>query len=292
MTSGDLTALSLDADNPVPAPGSALCAIRQASDERPFRGVDPAGERYRNPCMFAAESGQRLRVDFSLEPVVNLERPGTAAMRIRPTVSCETTGVVFPLRAIAKLMDEDVARIDKATLDYGAVFLAKAQSGDPALIMPASFRTIAGRRSRDILVSGPRVAADQMKRGALVELTEIDSGTPAGRLLEVASFVRPLFGGVMVRLRPGRDALDSIYGARVHGLILDLSELHPDATQLRGLLRTTAQRMRGAAPNLMALGLAEPGHLHLAWEAGFTHASVRTAAESAMRAPPAKSPSD
>jgi hypothetical protein len=275
--------LSLDADNPVAATGSALDAAREASGGRPFRGVDPARERYRNPFTFAAESGQRLRVDFSMEPVVNLERPGTAAMRIRPTVSCETTGVVFPLRAIAKLTDADVARIDTATLDYGAVFLAKAQPGDPVLIMPVSFRTLTGRRSRETLVSGPRISADQMKRGALVELTEIDRGTPSGRLVEMARLMRPLFRGVMVRLRPGRDALDSIYAARVQGLILDLTELHPDATQLRAVLRTTAQRIRGAAPALMALGLAEPGHLHLAWEAGFTHAGVRTAAERAMR---------
>jgi len=238
--------------------------------------VDPEEAKRRNPVSFVVASGQQVRIDFSLEPIVSLRHQVTAAVRVRPSVSYAGTGTSIPSRLFAKLADEDIAYIDRATQDYGALFLAKESASRPALILPASFRTLASRKGRAGLATLKDVTPQQMKRGAIIEFIDVDRGTPQGRLAEVTGLVGQLSRAVMVRLQPARDALATVRGTRIQGLTIDMAELELPEAQLIALMKAMALQMRGQAPTLMAQGLPARTHLTAAWEAGFTHAGVRT----------------
>src|SRR5690606_7937376 len=123
--------------------------------DSPYRdGVDPEEEKKRNPVSFVAASGRSLRVDFAVEHLISLKHGVTAALRVEPTVSEGATGRTIPPRQFRLLDDDDLMFIDRSTMDYGGLFMSHAEGpGRPALILPASFRTMGARKGRNLLVS-------------------------------------------------------------------------------------------------------------------------------------------
>jgi hypothetical protein len=217
-----------------------------------------------------------VRVDFALEHVVSLSHNVTAALRVQPTVRSLRTGAVIPSAAFAGLADDDIAFIDRSTLEYGALFMPKDVRSDPALILPASFRTMGGRKGRNSLIGVEGTRPEQVRQGVMVELVDIDLGTPTARLAEVVGLLSQLCRGVVARLRPARDALAPVRGAKLHGLTFDVRELDLDDERLGRVLQAMALQARGKAPALIAQGLADPAWQARAHGAGFTHAALNT----------------
>lgn len=254
----------------------ATARERQTADR--YRAeVNPREERRRNPVSFVAADGQRIRVDFALEQIVSLRHDVTAAVRVEPTVSLVATGAVVPWRRLAQLGDEDVAQVDQATLEFAALFMPKDVRTQPPLILPVSFRTMGARKGRNALIGLEGVEIEQIRSGVMVELADVDRGTPAGRLAEVASLLGQLCRGVLARVQPGRRALVPLQDARLAGLTLDPSQYELDDQQLRVLLQAMGAQMRGHAPSLIVQGLTDQRHFPLAAAGGFTHAGLRTA---------------
>jgi hypothetical protein len=239
--------------------------------------VDPKEAQRRSPVSFVMASGERVRVDFALEHVISLRHNVQAALRVQPTIRLLRTGALIPSAAFASLADDDIAFIDRSTLDYGALFMPKDLRTDPALILPASFRTMGGRKGRNSLIGVEGIRPEQIRQGVMVELVDIDLGTPTARLAEVAGLLSQLCRGVLARLRPARDALAPVRGAKLHGLTFDARELDLDDERLARVLAAMAQQARGKAPALIAQGLADPAWLARAHAAGFTHAAHQTA---------------
>jgi hypothetical protein len=259
-----------------PVDPSAVTSAREAPGQRLFeRGVDPAEARRRNPISFVIATGEVVRVDFALEHVLSLQHKVTAALRIRPTVTMIESGKLVPSRAFDKLADEDIAFIDRATLQYAALFADSIGQSQPPLILPASFRTMAGRKGRSALIGAPGLGAERLKAGLCVELIDIGPGTPSGRLTEVVGLVSQVCRGVFGRLQPARDALAPVRGARLKGLTLDVGELGLSDPHLTALMKGIALQARGKSASLMALGLPSDAWLEIAHMAGFTHAGVR-----------------
>lgn len=255
---------------------ATIATAREAEAAAPYRRqVSAERERERNPTSFVASNGQRLRVDFALEHVVSLSHKVTAVLRIEPTVTFSATGEVIPARRFGRLSDEDVLAIDRATLAFGALFLPEDARTQPPLILPASFRTMGGRKGRQALVSIEDVTPARVRQGMMLEFVDIDRGTPTGRMVEVVSLVGGLTRGVLARLQPARDALDPVQGARFNGLTLDFADVSLPNGRLKTLMRLMAHQMRGKAPALIAQGLSDFGHMDMADDAGFTHAGVR-----------------
>jgi hypothetical protein len=255
---------------------AVLFAARETPAEAPYRRqVSVEAERERNPAQFVASNGQQLRVDLALEHIVSLRHGVTAVLRVEPTIAFAATGEVVPPRRFARLSDEDLLAIDRATLAFGALFLPRDSRVQPPLILPASFRTLAGRKGREALVAAEGVSPERVRQGAMIEFVDIDRGTPAGRLVEVVGLVGRVARGVLARLSPAREALDPVKGARFNGLTVDFSELNAPKAQLQEIMRLMAHQMRGKAPALIARGLADFDQLAMADAAGFTHASVR-----------------
>lgn len=257
-------------------PNAIAEAREKEQAEAPYRRqVSPEAERERNPVTFVAHNGQRLRVDFALEPIVSLRHGVTAVLRAEPTITFDATGEVIPTRKLHRLSDEDVSRIDRATIAFGALFIPEDARVRPPVILPVSFRTMGGRRGRQTLIGTEGLPPERVRQGAMLEFVDIDRGTPNGRLVEVVSLVARLTRGVLARLQPGYDALAPVQGARFNGLTLDFADLGLPDVKLAEFMRLMAHQIRGKAPALIAQGLAERLHYEYADEAGFTHASIR-----------------
>lgn len=253
-------------------------------DVSPYRAnVSEDRERERNPASFVASNGQQLQVAFALEHVVSLRHGVTAVLRVEPIVSFYATGEVIPTHKFSRLSDEDVMAIDKASLAFAGLFLPEDARVQPPVIVPASFRTMGGRKGRQLLITAPGVSPERVRQGAMLEFVDIDRGTPNGRLVEVASLVGRITRGVIARLQPGRDALGPVSGTRFNGLSVDFAELGLPDHKLETAIRMMAHQMRGKAPALIAQGLAERFHFEMADDAGFTHASIRAAPKTVTR---------
>ncbi|HET6969903.1 MAG TPA: hypothetical protein VFH92_02150, partial [Phenylobacterium sp.] len=260
-----------------------IAAARELEAAAPYRReVSADAERELNPVSFVASNGQRLQVDFALEHIVSLRHGVTAVLRIEPTVTFNATGEVISPRKFYKLSDDDLMAIDRATFAFGALFVPRDARVQPPVILPASFRTMAGRKGRQALTELEGATAERIRQGAMLEFVDIDRGTPSGRLVEVVGLVGRVCRGVLARLHPARDALHPVQGARFNGLTLDFADFALPDARLEDVMRLMARQMRGKAPALIAQGLRSFAHLDLADGAGFTHASVRARPLSAL----------
>jgi hypothetical protein len=260
-----------------------IAAARELEAAQPYRReVSADAERERNPVSFVASNGQRLQIDFALEHIVSLRHGVTAVLRVEPTVTFNATGEIVSPRKFYKLSDDDLMAIDRATFDFGSLFVPRDARVQPPVILPASFRTMSGRKGRQALTDLEGATPERIRQGAMLEFVDIDRGTPSGRLVEVVGLVGRVCRGVLARLHPARDALHPVQGARFNGLTLDFADFALPDARLDDVMRLMARQMRGKAPALIAQGLRSFAHLELADAAGFTHASVRARPLSAL----------
>lgn len=250
-----------------------IATVTDTAETADQERVDPESEL--NPTLFMASSGDRLRIDFSTELVVSLRHGVTAALRIVPKIRQVATDAVIPTHMFGKLSDEDVDLIDRTTLAYAALFLPEDARVESPVIVPVSFRTMGSRKGRNHLATLEGTTLDRIKQGMLIELVDIDRGTPTGRLVEVIGLLSRMGRGVLARLQPSRDALAPVKGARLTGLTVDLSEYKVQTPQADALLKTMAVQMRGKAAVLIAEGLGHTDQVKMAEAAGFTHAGQR-----------------
>jgi hypothetical protein len=252
-----------------------LAAIR----ERPVlsdRATRPdAGQR--TPISFIAASGQQIRVDFTLEHVVSARHRVMAALRVEPTVSLVNGGVI-PTSRFSQLSDDDIAQIDRAMFEFGAAYIPKDARSQTPLILPLSFRTLGCRKGRAGLISAVGQMGEHVKQGLLLEIMDIDRGTPTGRLLEIVGLASPLCRGILARVQPARDALEPVRGARLNGLTLDVRAYGLDDRQLGALVRMIGEQMHGHSPARILQGLSDGRQLEAARAAGFTHAGFTAVA--------------
>ncbi|WP_293676693.1 hypothetical protein [uncultured Phenylobacterium sp.] len=261
-----------------------IATAREKEAAAPYhRQVSAELERAHNPVSFVAHNGQRLEVAFALEHVVSLRHGVTAVLRVEPTVTFRATGEVIPARRFHRLADSDMIAIDRATMAFGGLFIPEDARTKPPVILPASFRTLGGRKGRNSLIAIDGVSPDLIRQGAMIEFIDVDRGTPAGRLVEVVSLVGGVTRGVLARLQPIGNAIEAVQGARFNGLTVDFADLGLPDGRLPPFMRAMAHQMRGKAPALIAQGLGERLHLEMADDAGFTHAGIRAAPNTVTR---------
>jgi hypothetical protein len=253
---------------------SKIATARRGPSDQAYDAADPKEMRRRTPISFVTASGERVRVDFAVEPVISLRHQVTAALRVQPTVSFLATGAIIPTHRFGRLADEDIAFIDRATLEFGAMYMPKNVRGDPPLILPTSFRTMGARKGRTALMAVEGATPEQLRHGVMMELVDVDLGTPTARLAEVVGLVSQLCRGVIARVWPSRDPMAPIRGTRLHGITFDVRGLPLDDATLRMLLNNTAMHAHRKTPVLIAQGLSTPDAMAIAQTAGFTHAAV------------------
>jgi hypothetical protein len=226
--------------------------------------------------------GDVVEVDFALERVMHLRRQALAAVRIEPTATFEGSAKPAPLRVSASLCEEDLARIDEATLEFAGRLMIEGHIKTP-LIVPQSFFTVAARRGRQALAMMGDGRPDLLKTSVMVELVDVDKGTPISRLTEVAGLIASICRGVFIRVQPTRDMLAPVRGFRPLGVCLDGGDLAEDDAEAASQLLNFGEQALGAAPLLFAQGLPNDGFFQVAEVAGLTHGAVRSPIERYQR---------
>jgi hypothetical protein len=227
------------------------------------------------PWTIATTERRILAVDFAIEELVSLRHGATAALRVRPVVRHVKTGAIVPTWAYGRLSDEDIESVDRATTEFAGRLQPAEDEAQTPLILPQSFRTVAGRRGRTALTQATRGSAQALKSRIIVELTEVDRGTPAGRLNEVVSLLGAVCKGVFARLQPGREAVAPVRDTRLQGLALDAGDLSGGDADIAATMLDIGEQARGLAPLLIAQGLSSDGFFAVAEVAGFTHVALR-----------------
>lgn len=227
------------------------------------------------PWTIATAAQRILAVDFAIEELIHLRRQATAALRIHRVVRHVKSGVIIPTWAYGRLSDADMESADRATVEFAARLRPSEGDARLPLIIPQSFRTMAGRRGRAALAIAARGSSGALKARVIVELMEVNRGTPSARLAEVTGLLRTTCKGAFVRLQPGRNAAASVREARLQGLSLDAGDITGTDSEVAGALLGVGEQVQGCAPMLVAQGLSSDGFFAVAEVAGFTHASLR-----------------
>lgn len=227
------------------------------------------------PWTIATTERRILAVDFAIEELVSLRHGVTAALRIRPIVRHVKSGTIIPTWAYGRLSDDDMESIDRATTEFAGRLKSAHADGQLPMVLPQSFRTVAGRRGRTTLTQAARGSAEKLKSRVIVELTEVDRGTPAGRLNEVVSLLGAVCKGVFVRLQPGREAVGPVRETKLQGLALDAGDVNGGDAEVAAAMLEIGEQARGLAPLLIAQGLTSEGFFDVAEVAGFTHVTLR-----------------
>ena len=237
--------------------------------------IDPAESRKRNPAAVVTATRHPLRIGYAVEPVVNLKLGVTALLRIEPTLTHVKTGALLPARTFSQLFDEDLMAIDEATARFASLYLqGAARPGQIPVMIPASFRTMGSRKGRNQVMAAIEAAPARVKSSVLIELVEVDKGTPPGRMTEVAALLHAVCRGVFVRVTPGKEVIPPERGSRLNGLTLDVGDLTGDARITNEML-TFGEQMRGLAPALMVQGLPSEVMYAMAQVSGLSHAGIR-----------------
>lgn len=233
------------------------------------------------PWTFVTAERRIFALDFAIEELVSLKHSAAAALRVRPIVRHVKTGTIIPTWAYARLSDADMETIDRATVDFAGRLQPSPSEAKLPLIIPQSFRTLAGRRGRAALSAATKGSAQALKTRVIVELTDIDRGTPPGRLNEVSNLVGGVCKGVFARLQPGRDSIAPLRETRLQGLAFDVGDVAGAEADVAGALLEAGEQMQGLAPLLIAQGLASEVFFAVAEVAGFSHVALRAESGSA-----------
>lgn len=227
------------------------------------------------PGTFMTAERQVLAILFSVEELTSLRHKAPAALIVRPVVQHVRTRRIVPARAFVRLSDDDMETVDRATTVFASEFEPPIGQAKLPLILPQSFRTVAGRRGRAALTNITKGDSQALRKRLIVELTDLDRGTPSGRLAEVVGLLNAMCKGVFARLQPGRDAAGPIRDVRLQGVTLDGTDLPGSDSDAVAALLDFADQARGLAPLLVAQSLSDEGFTDVAEVAGFTHVSQR-----------------
>jgi len=226
------------------------------------------------PTTFESRDGRRLWLDFAMETVTSLRHGTPAAGRLARAVCDARSGAILSSADFGRLADEDHLHIDLETVASAKTIL-EAPNAPAILILPVSFHTLSARKGRRDVTESLGAA---LKGRVMLELMDVDRGTPLSRLSEVGGVAGALGRGVLVRLSPGRDAAAAVKGYRPHGVTVEASGLGEGDSEMAAGMLAFAEQTRGAAPTVMVFGLPSEDFFAVAGVGGVTHASARRAA--------------
>jgi hypothetical protein len=141
---------------------------------------------------------------------------------------------------------------------------------DVGLVIPCSIYTIATARNRALVVEKMQAVAPTPTKPVIIELTDVDQGTPQGRLLEAVSLLAPHCRAVVARMGPTRPDIEVLRASRLAGLSLDCTGC--DGREL--IARIGGAQLGRIGSLLFAFGLPSSAACDLAMASGATHGGL------------------
>ncbi len=221
----------------------------------------------------AGSTGHDLSVDGYWRPVIGLaeaaQRGWALSLRVR-TMGGGSPRVI----SLDSLNVVDRERVNLAALRQGLGVLAAAASQSPApvAIVPIAWACAKSERTRrDLLrLAGQFRAARQVIPFA--EIVDLEPGASSAAVAEVVASLKPIFGGVLVRLASPHDDVPRLMGRGFAGATLDAGrvELSPDRPILSGVVAL----LKAVGPTVMLQDLNAVAALEAARDAGVAWASL------------------
>jgi hypothetical protein len=134
-------------------------------------------------------------------PLINLRRDTNALFLCGPVRKCKDK-TLFGAAALAQINPKDRASLDEAILEYGLGFargMVPTKSAT-AIIASVSYETLAWSRGRQLYQKALRAADAVNNPFLLIKIEGVPPGTPATRLAEIVSMVRPFVSRLFVEL--------------------------------------------------------------------------------------------
>jgi hypothetical protein len=159
-------------------------------------------------------------VELSFFPVHDLRRKAVSALFCAPTFA----GAVFGHSAFNNLGPAQLPYIDRAILMHSLNFARKLASQGiiVAVGAPVSFETLAWSKSRQIYQRALRSTQAAQTAQLILKLEDIPQGTPAERIAQVVSSLRPFARHIFVHLPDNSVRLTMTGRMGASGLVLSL----------------------------------------------------------------------
>ena len=246
------------------APDSALGKVQSA-----------AARRYVEHEVTVTSMGRRLQVSFNTSDWLSLRHGVRAALWVRPEVRDLETKMVLDRKAYAALESTALAKIDEATASFLVDLFNDTESAEQwSIIAPVSLQTISLGRSRQGYIALLDQCLAQCRSRLVLELQNIEPGTPRGRIAEAVGIAQRHCRAVFVRTGPSRSVLESLSGLRLLGVVVDAAELGVGPEELASGLLGYSALSKPLSCAIAVTRLPSAAMIAAAKLAGFTHGTV------------------
>jgi hypothetical protein len=243
--------------------------LEEIQEPRSFQpDPPPARAPIWSALSFRTAKGRNLRLDLAFESVINLRNRVPVATRLKPLVREQGSHEPYAGRWIEELRTADQIA---AICAIGGAAKALHQEGDAGVIVPCSLSTLAVARNRAMAVEMLQGVEHRPAKPVVIELIDLDQGTPQGRLLDAVSLLSPHCRAVIARLPAARPALEMLRGARLGGVSVECAGCRLDALIAR---LSAATHPVAVGPLTFAFGLASEAARDVAAAAGATHGGL------------------
>jgi len=227
-----------------------------------------------NALSFAIPGDEALEAEFHRERIVNLRNGATIATRLWTRLRNKETGHYLGDGWPERLSASSLGVVNAATVHCAKTLYGASSFG---VFLSASIHTLAHNRNRaEIVQHLERVQVDPA-RPIIVELLDIDRGTPQGRIEEVVGMLAPHCRKVLVRATIDPVPIELLQSCRLSGLSLDCDHLQREPRDFLLRFARFAEAARQVSPLIFALNLHGQAARELALLAGATHGGCSTA---------------
>jgi hypothetical protein len=227
---------------------------------------------------FVASDGRTIRVECSLEPIIQLKRGSVIGYRLAGRTHLDATGETLRPEDLTGLAGVDLVKRDMANAVQGlALVRDRSRAGLPAaLIVPLSYSSLTSQRTRGDLLDLLADARKCASQGLIFELSGIE-GAPTAALEEAIAIVRPHSLFLVGKLDPGPLALArQIRGVGLRGLAFDCPP-DQDGASFLGWARATVAAAKKAAGSVLFYGASSAEAAERLALSGATHATLTAA---------------
>lgn len=216
---------------------------------------------------------ERLSVELTPQKIVHVASGATIGRRLAVSLQRVGSDRVLPFAEETQL--STTCLIETTLLAVAALQSTVATSKQPgAYTLPVFLPAMVSSRGRNAVLDALRGFSGFDQRRLLIEIVGVERGTPASRVMEAATHLRPFCRAVIGRGSFSRAGLASLGAARLSGVSLSARELGTSDTQLASGLLAAGQAARKLAPMLLAADLHKPDLISMCAVAGFSHATL------------------
>lgn len=185
---------------------------------------------------------------FTIENVVSVQYAALAEGRLRRRVTPRGEETPLGRMALCELDTPTLARIDVETVALARDLLGgPAADAFPLLRTPVSLQTLGHSTKRNLYLNALRELPPEALRRIVVEIVNIDEGTPLGRISEAVALLTGACRAINGFTDPTSRSLAALRGARIAGATIDIDQLGKPGTDRSAAIVHFAEVAKGAA---------------------------------------------